>query len=181
MADQPRPGDGPGDESLDRPDTSDDALTVDDILAEGELAAESDPLTLAIAEREEYKALAQRIQAEFENYRKRSAQQQADEVVRATGKLVGELLPVLDAGEQALVHHPAETESLVNVLFGAIKKIGLEPMECEGGAFDPAEHEAVLHEPTDDPSAAPIVVQVMRTGYRWQGKVLRPAMVKVRG
>ena len=58
-------------------------------------------------------------------------------------------------------------------------KHGLEPMDVEGKPFDPNEHEAVAHE--DGDPTAPIVVAVMRTGYRWKGRVLRPAMVKVKG
>lgn len=182
MADDPTTGGGSpnGGESsdpADRADLGDEALTVDDIL-DVPMAA-PDPIDQANAERDEYKLVAQRIQAEFENYRKRTAQMENDAVGRATGKLVSELLPVLDACEQALVHHPVETESLVNALFGAVKKMGLEAMECEGGPFDPVEHEAVMHEPGD--GSAPIVSQCLRTGYRWAGKVLRPAMVKVQG
>ena len=169
--------DGPAHDAADQAEVGADALTVDDIL--NVTAAAPDPIDQANAERDEFKLVAQRVQADFENFRKRTAQAQVDEVGRATGKLVAELLPVLDACEQALLHHPAETESLVNSLFGAAKKMGLEVMECEGGPFDPAEHEAVMHEPGD--GSNPIVVQCLRTGYRWAGKVLRPAMVKVQG
>ncbi len=171
------PDGSPKNAGQDQADTSSDALTVDDIL--NVTAAEPDPVAQAEAERDEYKLVAQRVQADFENFRKRTAQAQVDEVGRATGKLMTELLPVLDACEQALLHHPAETESLVNALFGAAKKMGLEVMECEGGPFDPAEHEAVMHE--DGDGSGPIVAQCLRTGYRWAGKVLRPAMVKVQG
>ena len=61
----------------------------------------------------------------------------------------------------------------------ALAKAGLEAIDCQGKSFDPAEHDAVLHEPGDE--GTPMVSEVLRTGYRWHGKVLRPAMVKVRG
>lgn len=135
-----------------------------------------------LAERDEFKDIALRLQADFENYRRRVLAQQADEVDRATARLVEELLPVLDACEAAFGHGVADVEPVWSALLGALQKQGLEVLDLQGRPFDPAVAEAVLHEPADDdPGAGPVVVEVMRTGYQWKGKVLRAAMVKVRG
>ena len=131
-------------------------------------------------ERDEMREIALRLQADFENYRKRVASQHADEVNRATGKMAESLLPVLDACEAAFLNHPAEVEPLFNVLLGTLRKEGLEAMNLQDQPFDPTVAEAVIHEPADDGNE-PTVTEVLRTGYTWKGRVLRPAMVKVRG
>ena len=143
--------------------------------------AELDTIDIAtvVSERDSFRDLAQRLQADFENYRKRVAVQQTDEVARATGKLAEALLPVLDACEAAFVQHPAEVEPLFNLLLGELRKHGLEALNLHEQPFDPAVADAVMHEAGDE--ASPVVSDVLRTGYTWKGKVLRPAMVKVRG
>jgi len=131
-----------------------------------------------LTERDSYKEIAQRLQADFENFRKRISNQHTDDMARATGRLAEALLPVLDACEAAFVQHPAEIEPLFNLLLGELKRHGLEALDLHEQPFDPAVADAVLHEPGD---GAPVVSEVLRTGYTWKGKVLRPAMVKVRG
>ena len=132
-----------------------------------------------LSERDSFRDIAQRLQADFENYRKRVAQQSADDIDRATGRIAEALLPVLDACEKAYVAHPAEVEPLFNLMLSELKKMGLEGMDLDGKPFDPQLSEAVMHEPGDGGES--IVVDVLRSGYLWKGKVLRPAMVKVRG
>lgn len=67
-------------------------------------------------------------------------------------------------------------------LLGVLQKQGLEVLNLEGQPFDPATAEAVMHEsPEDGASEGPVVVEVLRSGYQWKGRVLRAAMVKVRG
>lgn len=144
--------------------------------SEGEQAASE--AEILMAERDQFRDIALRLQADFDNYRKRVATQQDAEVQRATGKMAESLLPVLDACEAAFVQHPAEVEPLFNLLLGELRRMGLESMNLDGQPFDPALAEAVLHEPGDGES---VVVEVLRSGYTWKGKVLRPAMVKVRG
>ena len=135
-----------------------------------------------LEERNQYLELAQRVQADFENYRKRVSAQTADDVDRATGRIAEALLPVLDACEAAFVAHPAEVEPLFNLLLGELKKQGLEAMNLHGQPFDPALAEAVLQEPADgDGDGTTVVVDVMRSGYTWKGRVLRAALVKVKG
>ncbi len=148
---------------------------------EGAPPSEPDPLEMLAAERDLFKDLAQRTQAEFENYRRRVAATQADEIDRATGRIVESLLPVLDACEAAFSHGVEGVEPIWSALIGVLQKHGLEALDLQGGEFDPALAEAVLHEPADDESGPPIVSEVLRTGYRWKGRVLRAAMVKVKG
>lgn len=152
------------------PETS-DAAVVDE-------APESDEARLT-RERDEFKDIALRLQADFENFRKRSAALISDEVDRATGRLVEAMLPVLDACEAAVAHGVAGVEQVWSALLGALQREGLEALDLEGAPFDPELAEAVLREEGD--GSEPIVAEVLRTGYRWKGRVLRAAMVKVKG
>jgi molecular chaperone GrpE len=131
-----------------------------------------------LAEREEYKGIAQRVQADFDNYRKRAAAQSLAEADRASGRLAEALLPVLDAAEAAYVRHPEEVGPLLNQMLGELKKHGLEVLDLEQQPFDPEFAEAVAHEPGD--GGVPIVAEVLRSGYTWKGKVLRAAMVRTK-
>lgn len=145
-----------------------------------ELASEQEQFVAAVeAERDQFKDIAQRLQADFDNYRKRAAAQQADEIDRATGRLVEALLPVLDACEAAFAHGGNGVEPIWSALIGALQKQGLEALDIEGKEYDPNTAEAVMHEPGD--GGAPVVGEVLRTGYLWKGRVLRAAMVRVRG
>ena len=131
-----------------------------------------------IAERDRFKDTAMRVQADFENFRKRSANQAAGDVDRATGRLAEAFLPVLDAAEAAYLQHPDEVGPLLNVLLVELKKQGLEALDLESQPFDPEVAEAVAHEPGDGGEV--VVAEVLRSGYRWKGKTLRPAMVRTR-
>jgi molecular chaperone GrpE len=132
-----------------------------------------------VKERDEFKDIALRVQADFENYRKRAATQMSDELDRALGKLVEQLLPVLDACEAAVAHGVEGVEQVWSSLIGALQKQGLEALDLAGKSFDPALADAVMHEEGD--GLEPVVLEVLRTGYRWKGRVLRAAMVKVKG
>jgi molecular chaperone GrpE len=131
-------------------------------------------------ERDEYREALRRTQADFENYRKRVMKQQADDLARAAESLVEKLLPVLDACDGAVRHGAAEVEPVYAALLGTLEKEGLERIDPANQAFDPNLHEAVMHEPAGDDDAI-VVSDVMRAGYSWKGRVVRPAMVKVRG
>ena len=139
----------------------------------------AEDISALTAKRDQFKNIALRLQADFENYRKRVTSQAADEAHRATARLVEELLPVLDACEAAFAHGAEGVEPIWSALIGTLQKQGLEAMDLQGKPFDPTEADAVLHEEGDSGEA--IVAEVMRTGYRWKGRVLRPAMVKVKG
>jgi len=130
-------------------------------------------------ERDEYRDALQRVKAEFDNYRKRTAKADTETRERAAENLVSQLLPVLDACDAAIIHDATDVGPISKMLLETLLKEGLEPMVPEGELFDPTLHEAVLHEPGD--GGQPTVVESLRTGYRWKGRVLRPAMVKVRG
>lgn len=141
-----------------------------------------DPLAVAVRERDEYKDALIRLQADFENYKKRMLKQQTEHLERAAGVLVEKLLPVLDAADLALAHGAGEdVKQLTSALFGALEREGLERIDPAGGPFDPTLHDAVAHEPAEGDQHQQEVSEVMRAGYRWKGRVLRPAMVKVRG
>ena len=140
-----------------------------------ELADEVD-IPAVLAERDQFKDLAMRLQADFENYRKRAAGQRTAEVERATGQLAEALLPVLDAAESAYVAHPDEVGPLLNLMLAELKKHGLEALDLVDQPFDPAVAEAVAHQPGEGGPA--VVAEVMRSGYTWRGRTLRPAMVR---
>ncbi|NBY58290.1 MAG: nucleotide exchange factor GrpE [Actinobacteria bacterium] len=141
----------------------------------------SDVLAAVTKERDDFKDLALRLQADFENFRKRVTAQVTDDVDRATAKLVESVLPVLDACEAAAAHGVQGIESVWSSLLGALQKQGLEALDLADKPFDPATADAVVHEPSDGSENGPMVVEVLRTGYRWKGRVVRAAMVKVKG
>lgn len=144
-----------------------------------------DDLTVLANERDEMRATAQRIQADFENFRKRAQRDVALAGEQALARFVEQLLPVLDAFEQAVVA-VAEAEDAVRKgvelavgeFLAVLGRNGLERIEALGAPFDPEQHEAVLHDQTGEHDA-PVVVEVLRTGYRTQERVIRPAMVRV--
>ncbi|MDQ6698492.1 MAG: nucleotide exchange factor GrpE [Actinomycetota bacterium] len=137
-------------------------------------------LERASHERDEFLEALRRTQADFENYRKRIMKQQADDVARAAESLVEKLLPVLDACDGAVRHGAVEVEPVYAALLGALEKEGLGRIDPVGEPFDPNLHDAVMHEAAGDDETT-IVSDVMRPGYSWKGRVVRPAMVKVRG
>jgi molecular chaperone GrpE len=135
-------------------------------------------------QRDEYLESLLRLQAEFDNYRKRVDRQQRELVENANATLVKKLLPVLDTADLALAHGGgADVTQVASALFEILSKEGLERIDPEGEHFDPEHHEAVAHEPADgaDGPDKPEVSEVLRAGYIWKGRALRPAMVKVRG
>lgn len=147
------------------------AHEVDDI----ELTAEV--FDALVAERDEFLDAYRRTAADFDNFRKQSAKRLTDEVARSVGGFVERLLPVLDAIEAARAHG-SDVDAIAEQLLGFLEREGLERVHPAGEPFDPNVAEAVIHEPGD---GEPMVVEVLRTGYLWQGRVLRAAMVKVVG
>ena len=134
---------------------------------------------------EDYLALAQRIQADFENYRKRAAREAAAAGERARSGLVRELLPIVDNLERALAsaeegeQHLAEGVRLVHAeLIAVLERNGIEQFDPSGDKFDPAEHEALS---VREDGEAGLVLDVVEKGYRSNGTILRPARVVVSG
>jgi molecular chaperone GrpE len=169
------------------PEDEEAAAVSDEEAAASELEADLEKLAQLESERDEYLDTLRRVQAEFENYRKRVIKEQTALVDRATEGLIERLLPVLDSLELALANLEAPdadgsesvrkgVELVYDQLRGVLEKAGLSRIEAEGKPFDPNVHEAVMQE---DGEGEPVVTDVLRTGYTLKGRVLRPAMVKV--
>jgi len=129
------------------------------------------------SERNDYLDQLLRTRADFDNYRKRVQKQQSEHQERAAEALVLKLLDALDTFELAVAHGQG-FEQVHEMLVTTLAKEGLERIDPAGAAFDPNEADAVAHE---DGDGGPVVAEVLRPGYRWKGRVLRPAMVKVKG
>jgi len=135
-------------------------------------------------ERDDLLDTSRRLQADFENYRKRVLREQTALVDRATEGLIEQLLPVLDSFELAVANLDDTVDEKVRKgielafaeLNGVLERAGLERVKAAGALFDPKEHDAVLQ---DDGDGDPHVAEVLRTGWKLKGRVLRPAMVKV--
>ncbi len=164
-----------------------------DVFESDEVTASEDAVTQDISElteaelqRDEYLDALQRLQADFENYRKRVARSSEDAGQRAAGVLVASLLPVLDAFDLAAAHFassPSDEATALNqsrgLLLDTLEKQGLERLADAGVAFDPQIHDAVAH--VEGGEGEQVVDEILRAGYRWKGSVLRPAMVRVKG
>lgn len=139
-------------------------------------------LAAVIAERDAYLEDLQRVTAEFTNFRRQTMKRNTELVAQAASRLARELLVVLDACEAAVSQGVEGIEALQSQLLGVLSAEGLTVLGTVDEPFDPGFHEAVMsEESTGDGQDAPIVAEVLRTGYAWNGRVLRPAMVKVRG
>lgn len=185
----PQAGDGPPDddviegELVDAPTDTDPGFvdaggevgSADEDISVETLVADLERLTV---EREQYLDAYRRTQADFENYKKQIQRRAEDDVQRRLGTFVERFLPVLDACDAARAHGTGEAvEPIASALLGALEKEGLERIDPLGDTFDPAVADAVVHEPGD--GGEHVVSEVLRAGYSWQGRVLRPAMVKV--
>jgi molecular chaperone GrpE len=145
-----------------------------------------DELVETAAQRDEYLALAQRTQADFENYRKRVARESASAQARGCILLAKELLPALDNLDRALEAAAKDDPLLEGVrlvrseLSAALARTGIESFSPAGEVFDPAVHEAVAtSEQGADGAAGGTVVEVFQPGYRLGETIIRPARVVV--
>jgi molecular chaperone GrpE len=127
-----------------------------------------------------------RLAADFDNFKKRSRQEQLETIQHASAELIARLLPVLDDLQNVLEHKPAGIdESWIKGLELSVRKLedalgthGLQPIEAIGSRFDPKMHEAIGHEEsTEHPEDT--VVSELRRGYRIRDRVVRPALVRV--
>jgi len=169
------------------PAGEEDPANEQETLEATEEAAGDDPAASVERQRDEYLALAQRTQADFENFRKRAAREVAAAGERARGTLVRELLPVLDNLERALAsaeegeQHLAEGVKLVHSeLLAVLQRNGVEQFDPSGERFDPTFHEA-LSTREEEQTDSGVVLDVIEKGYRVNGSVLRPARVVVSG
>ncbi|KAI7258352.1 hypothetical protein KC345_g10575 [Hortaea werneckii] len=136
---------------------------------------------------DEHQARALRVQADFDNFRRRTQKEKEELAQYATSRLVTELLPVLDNFERALATAPASADSEaftkgVNMIFrqldGVLKSQGLTAMESVGQPFNPEYHQAIMQVESEEHEEG-IVTEEVQKGYLLKDKVLRPAMVKV--
>ena len=120
----------------------------------------------------------QRLSAEYANYRKRVDRDRVVVGELATARVVESLLPVLDNIDRAETHGDltGAFKAVADQLAAVLQKLGLEAFGAEGDVFDPAIHEAVMHDERAD-IAVPTTTTVMRRGYRVGDRLLRPAMV----
>jgi molecular chaperone GrpE len=151
------------------------------------LAGDVDELVDVAAQRDEYLALAQRTQADFENYRKRVAKEAALAQERGVVKLARELLPALDNLDRALEAAATDDPLLEGVrlvraeLSAALARVGVESFSSLGEPFDPVVHEAMstVPQPPEGGAQSGTVVEVYQPGYRLGEQVIRPARVVV--
>jgi molecular chaperone GrpE len=154
--------------------------------AASELAAVRSDLDELSKERDNYLALAQRTQADFENYRKRMARENAAAGDRGMAKLAKELLPAIDHLEIALKAAEGHEDvvkgfaMVASELQAALERVGIQAFSPKGEPFDPNEHEAMTTQPSEDAEPG-TVLEVYQSGYRINGAVLRPARVVVAG
>lgn len=136
------------------------------------------------APEQEYLELLQRLKADFDNYRKRTEKEKAELADYVRGELIRELLPVLDDFERLLatrsdaVQLKQGAQMIYRNLLSILEKQGLEPIESDGESFDPHLHEAVsVASASEDADGK--VVSTWQKGYRFKGRILRPAKVQV--
>jgi molecular chaperone GrpE len=159
-------------------------MTEEPVTTEDEAKQEEEELVALRRERDEYLDALQRLKAEFDNYRKRTAREQADLVTRANERLVKELLPVLDDLGRVLVaaeeHEEAALEDGVKLVHRSfadlLRREGLVEIATDG-RFDPHVHEALLSQPSEAEEGS--VTEVVQKGYKLGDRVLRPARVVV--
>jgi molecular chaperone GrpE len=151
----------------------------------GERAEVTGDVDAARKEAAEYLDHLQRLQAEFDNYRKRVLKEQTDAVERAAAPVMQRLLEVLDDFELALISANDKpdfdrflhgVELVYAKLADTLKAEGLQRIDAQGEPFDPEQHEALMQTGEGDRL---IVADVLRPGYRLRGRVIRPAGVRV--
>jgi molecular chaperone GrpE len=156
---------------------------VDGAEVEGDLSE----LVQTARQRDEYLALAQRTQADFENYRKRVARESALAQERGVAKLAKELLPAIDNLDRALAAAATDDPLLDGVrlvrseLSAALARVGVESFSPDGETFDPSVHEAMatVPQPPEGGARSGTVVEVYQPGYRLGESIIRPARVVV--
>jgi len=151
---------------------------------EGQLAAVTAERDQLAAEKAELYDRVLRARAEFENARRRAERERLDFLQFAAMDLVKDILPILDDFERALKVDTADREYAKGVeliyqrMYDTLKKLGLEPIEAKGKAFDPNLHQAVERVHTEAAEDMTVLDEFQK-GYNFRGKLLRPSMVKV--
>ena len=170
--------------SAESAETGDDAVGVEPEQDLEDESPEAEPLMSAVelvtAERDQHLNDLQRVTAEFANFRKQTEKRNAEIVRQAAARVVQAILPVLDACDAAALQQVSGVEPIAAQLRSVLESEGLEVID-QAEAFDPNRHEAAMSEPGDEDQEAPLVAEVLRTGYAFNGRVLRAAMVRVKG
>src|SRR2546427_6627047 len=146
-----------------------------------------DPMTGLQADLDRFRDLALRSQADFENYKKRSAREKEEAIKYANSALLERLVAIIDNFELGLAAAKEQGEQspiysgmvlVQKQLNDLLAENGLDPIEGEGKKFDPNVHEAIAHEPSDQVPEG-FVLRQARRGYRFKDRLLRPAKVVV--
>ena len=165
-------------------DTAGEAAATEERAADDDdrVAAE---LEDAVRQRDAHYERLLRVKAEFDNYRKRTERERRELIEQAAGDLLGDLLPVVDDLERALAAETQDgdayrrgVEIIHKQLLDVMARRGVAPIEAVGADFNPALHQAVVHEPSDGHRDGE-VVEELRRGYTLRQRLLRPSMVKV--
>lgn len=165
--------------------TREAAVKAEDPVA-AELAEIKEQLAAKEAALEEIQQRYLRLQADFDNFRRRTRREQQEFTKMAAAGVIKALLPIIDNLERALTTVEIEKNNFaagVEMILRQLKEVlaaeGLAPIEAVGQPFNPELHEAVSREETEDQEKINLVLEQYRQGYTLQGKLLRPAMVKV--
>ena len=154
---------------------------------EAEEEHEEDPVAVLEAELKEKSDRILRLQADFENFRRRTAKEKEELTAVITQNMLTDLLPLLDNFERAMMVEQTDIEAFqkgVEMIFSQLREVmekhGLEKIEAEGQVFDPNLHQAVMRVENPDVEDG-MITQVLQQGYRAKGRVIRPSMVQVAG
>ncbi len=178
----------------DDPNESVAPLDLEHELPSGEGNGDASAVAAELVPADEYRKLKEerdllfdrlaRLQAEFDNFRKRNAREQADFKQYAVADTIKTLLPILDSLQRALDSAPADdkmrqgVELILRQFNDALAKVGVEPIAAKGKPFDPTQHEAIeMVETAEFPDHQ--VIDELQRGYRIKDRLLRPAMVRV--
>ena len=176
----------PAEQEVETDEAAADTAVEPEIQVEG-AAPEEDPVDALEAQLKEKNDRILRLQADFENFRRRTAKEKEELTAVITQNILGDLLPLLDNFERAMAVEQTDGEAFrtgVEMIFTQLKEVldknGLEHIEAEGQPFDPNVHQAVMR--VENPDVADgTVTQVLQKGYRAKGRVIRPVMVQVAG
>ena len=145
----------------------------------------AEALKKCVEERDAYKDMALRSQAEFANFKRRNATVRTDAYDDGVRETIFAILPIIDNLELAIKHAELNSDSgamvegvkmTLRLLMDAMGKLGLEEVESEGVMFDPEKHNAIMREPGGE---ADMIAEVFQKGYKVKDKIIRYAMVKV--
>lgn len=174
-------------ESKNANETSEKGSETDKDEENEEISKLNEQLKKKDGELKEYIELAQRVKAEFDNYKKRTAREKEQLYTDISGDIISKLLPVVDSLERAVSSSPDGSDSgtlmdgmemILKQLKDVLKKEGLEEIESSGKKFDPRFHNAVMHV-EDESLGQNEIVEVFQKGYKLKGKIIRHSMVKV--